>query len=62
MNGLIAAQNRLFASQPEDVVEFKHGHNGLRTQKKAARADGTVKNHGLHPERQAGDTSGQGKR
>ena len=42
LNGTITAQSRLFASQPEDVVEFAYNHDGLRTQKKVTRADGTV--------------------
>ena len=42
LNGSITAQSRLFASQPEDVVEFAYNHDGLRTQKKVTRADGTV--------------------
>ena len=50
LNGSITAQSKLFASQPEDVVEFKYDHNGLRTQKKATKADGTVEttNYTLH--------------
>ena len=42
LNGTITAQSRLFASQPEDVVEFAYDHNGLRTQKKVTKANGTV--------------------
>ncbi len=42
LNGTITAQSKLFASQPEDVVEFAYNHDGLRTQKKVTRADGTV--------------------
>ena len=42
LNGSITAQSKLFASQPEDVVEFAYDHNGLRTQKKVTKADGTV--------------------
>ncbi len=42
LNGSITAQSRLFASQPEDVVEFAYDHNGLRTQKKVTKANGTV--------------------
>ena len=40
--GSITAETRLFASQPEDMVEFSYDHNGLRTQKKVTKADGTV--------------------
>ncbi len=36
------AETKLFASRPEDMVEFSYDHNGLRTQKKVTRADGTV--------------------
>ena len=42
LNGSITAQTKLFASQPEDMVEFSYDHNGLRTQKKVTRADGIV--------------------
>ena len=42
LNGSITAESKLFASQPEDVVEFSYDHNGLRTQKKMTKADGTV--------------------
>ena len=42
LNGSITAETKLFASQPEDIVEFSYDHNGLRTQKKVTRADGTV--------------------
>ena len=42
LNGSITAETKLFASQPEDVVEFAYDHNGLRTQKKVTKADGTV--------------------
>ena len=42
LNGSITAETKLFASQPEDVVEFSYDHNGLRTQKKVTKADGTV--------------------
>ena len=42
LNGSITAESKLFASQPEDVVEFSYDHNGLRTQKKVTKADGTV--------------------
>ena len=34
LNGSITAESKLFASWPEDVVEFSYDHNGLRTQKK----------------------------
>ena len=36
-------QSKLFASQPEDMVEFSYDHNGLRTQKKVTKADGEIK-------------------
>ena len=42
LNGSITAESKLFASWPEDVVEFSYDHNGLRTQKKVTKADGTV--------------------
>ena len=42
LKGSITAETKLFASQPEDMVEFSYDHNGLRTQKKVTRADGTV--------------------
>ena len=42
LNGSITAETKLFASQPEDMVEFSYDHNGLRTQKKVTKADGTV--------------------
>ena len=42
LNGSITAESKLFASQPEDMVEFSYDHNGLRTQKKVTKADGTV--------------------
>ena len=42
LNGSIMAETKLFASQPENIVEFSYDHNGLRTQKKVTRADGTV--------------------
>ena len=42
LNGSITAESKLFASQPEDIVEFSYDHNGLRTQKKVTKADGTV--------------------
>ena len=42
LNGSITAETKLFASQPEDIVEFSYNHNGLRTQKKVTKADGTV--------------------
>ena len=42
LNGSITAETKLFASQPEDMVEFSYDHNGLRTQKKVTRADGIV--------------------
>ena len=42
LNGSITAESKLFASQPEDVVEFSYDHNGLRTQKKVTKADATV--------------------
>ena len=42
LNGSITAETKLFASQPEDMVEFSYNHNGLRTQKKVTKADGTV--------------------
>ena len=50
LNGSITAQSRLFASQPEETVEFKYDHNGLRTQKKLIHADNTVliTNYTLH--------------
>ena len=43
LNGSITAETKLFASQPEDMVEFSYDHNGLRTQKKVTKADVTVK-------------------
>ena len=42
LNGSITAETKLFASQPENIVEFSYDHNGLRTQKKVTRADGIV--------------------
>ena len=42
LNGSITAETKLFASRPEDVVEFSYDHNGLRTQKKVTKPDGTV--------------------
>ena len=42
LNGSITAETKLFASQPEDMVEFSYDHNGLRTQKKVTKADGTA--------------------
>ena len=30
LNGSITAESKLFASQPEDMVEFSYDHNGLR--------------------------------
>ena len=42
LNGSITAQTKLFASQPESIVEFAYNHNKLRTQKKVTKADGTV--------------------
>ena len=42
LNGSITAESKLFASQPEDVVEFSYDHNKLRAQKKVTKADGTV--------------------
>ena len=50
LNGSITAESKLFASQPEDVVEFSYNHNGLRTQKKVTKADGTVEttDYALH--------------
>ena len=42
LNGSITAESKLFASQPEDMVEFSYDHNGLRTQKKVTKADGAV--------------------
>ena len=42
LNGSITAETKLFASQPENIVEFSYDHNGLRTQKKVTKADGTV--------------------
>ena len=42
LNGSITAETKLFASQPENMVEFSYDHNGLRTQKKMTKADGTV--------------------
>ena len=42
LSGSITAETKLFASQPEDMVEFSYDHNGLRTQKKVTKADGTV--------------------
>ena len=42
LNGSIVAETKLFASQPENMVEFSYDHNGLRTQKKMTKADGTV--------------------
>ena len=43
LDGSLTAETKLFASQPEDMVEFSYGHNGLRTQKKVTKADVTVK-------------------
>ena len=53
LNGSIMAETKLFASQPEDIVEFSYNHNGLRTQKKVTRADGTVEttDYTLHGKR-----------
>ena len=50
LNGSITAETKLFASQPEDIVEFSYNHNGLRTQKKVTKPDGTVEttNYVLH--------------
>ena len=42
LNGSITAETKLFASQPENMVEFAYNHNKLRTQKKVTKADGTV--------------------
>ena len=42
LNGTITAETKLFATQPEDIVEFSYDHNKLRTQKKVTKADGTV--------------------
>ncbi len=42
LNRSIMAETKLFASQPENIVEFSYDHNGLRTQKKVTKADGTV--------------------
>ena len=42
LNGSITAETKLFASQLENIVEFSYDHNGLRTQKKVTKADGTV--------------------
>ncbi len=42
LNGSITAESKLFACRPEDMVEFSYDHNGLRTQKKVTKADGTV--------------------
>ncbi len=42
LSGSIMAESKLFASQPENIVEFSYDHNGLRTQKKVTKADGTV--------------------
>ena len=42
LNGSLTAETKLFASQPEDMVEFSYDHNGLRTQKKVTKTDGTV--------------------
>ena len=46
----IVAESRLFGSQPETVVEFAYDSNGLRTQKKVTKFDGTVEitNYTLH--------------
>ena len=53
LNGSIMAETKLFASQPEDIVEFSYNHNGLRTQKKVTKADGTVEttDYTLHGKR-----------
>ena len=50
LNGSITAESKLFAAQPEDMVEFSYDHNGLRTQKKVTKADGTVEvtDYSLH--------------
>ena len=40
LNGTITAETKLFATQPEDIVEFSYDHNKLRTQKKVTKADG----------------------
>ena len=50
LNGSITAESKLFASRPEDVVEFSYDHNKLRTKKKVTKPDGTVEttNYVLH--------------
>ena len=50
LNGSITAESKLFAAQPEDMVEFSYNHDGLRTQKKVTKADGTVEvtDYSLH--------------
>ena len=53
LNGSIMAETKLFASQPENIVEFSYNHKGLRTQKKVTKADGTVEttDYTLHGKR-----------
>ena len=53
LNGSITSETKLFASQPENMVEFSYDHNGLRTQKKVTKADGTVEmtDYTLHGKR-----------
>ncbi len=40
LNGSITAETKLFASQPENMVEFSYNHNKLRAQKKVTKTDG----------------------
>ena len=63
LNGSITAETKLFASQPENIVEFSYNHNGLRTQKKVTKADGTVEttDYTLHGKRIAHLTRGSDK-
>ena len=42
LNGSITAETRLFASQPENIVEFSYDFNRQRTQKKVTKNDGDV--------------------
>ena len=42
LNGSITAQTKLFASQPENIVEFSYDFNRQRTQKKVTKNDGDV--------------------
>ena len=63
LNGSITAETKLFASWPENVVEFSYNHNGLRTQKEVTKPDGTVEttNYVLHGKLVTHLTRGSGK-